>query len=214
MDALRVQKSIAKEVLEELEVLDPYCILAGGAPRDWFFGKLASDLDFYVYDSFGYSQGIWMERLNKTPLDVKPLGAIEGKSGEVLDSEYASLTNLRYVFEGEYMGQTIQVMIMSEPTFISVLEHFCYGTSKAWWKGGSVNVTDEFVVEHSHKLFVSDKPVKEAYRKKMAKKFPDYKFVESVGEWAYPLHSSKTEFIKDWLNTHSVKGVTVPWSYW
>ena len=43
------QMSVAQNVLNKLEFFDPSCILAGGAPRDWYFGNLANDLDFYVY---------------------------------------------------------------------------------------------------------------------------------------------------------------------
>jgi len=45
---ISVEKSIADEVLSRLEVIDPTCILAGGAPRDWWLGQSCNDLDFYI----------------------------------------------------------------------------------------------------------------------------------------------------------------------
>lgn len=49
MKTVLEQKDIARELLCKLEITDPNCILAGGAPRDWWFDKVANDLDFYVY---------------------------------------------------------------------------------------------------------------------------------------------------------------------
>ena len=45
------QKEVAKKVFESLTKVDPNCILAGGAPRDWYYGKEARDLDFYFCSS-------------------------------------------------------------------------------------------------------------------------------------------------------------------
>jgi len=187
MDVVKIQKEIAKEVLEELEVIDPFCILAGGAPRDWFFGKPASDLDFYVYDANFLSQGVWTERLSKTLLDVKPLGMIEGKDNDEIDHEYTALKELRYVFEGEYMGMTVQVMVMSRPTFECVVDHFCMDNSKVWWKGEYIIPTFEFLLAHATRtLRVSeDHAPKMRYIDKMVKKFPDYRLVLGTQAYAY-----------------------------
>lgn len=174
MDALKVQKEIAKEVLEVLEVIDPTCILAGGAPRDWFWGRVASDLDFYVHDARKLSQGDWERRLNKTLLDVRPLGQLRPESA---DEEYGSLSGLKHVFEGEYMGQTVQVMVMSTPTFSSVVDHFCMDNSKIWWKGGRVQPTFEFLLANATRTLkvCSDYAPKQRYIDKMVKKFPEFK---------------------------------------
>lgn len=49
MGTIENQKRVAKEILEKLSIIDPYAILAGGAPRDWYFDEEAKDLDFYYY---------------------------------------------------------------------------------------------------------------------------------------------------------------------
>lgn len=46
---IKQQQAISLEVLHKLEITDPNCILAGGAPREWWFEKEANDLDFYVF---------------------------------------------------------------------------------------------------------------------------------------------------------------------
>lgn len=43
------QKLVADDILSRLELLDPRCIVAGGAPRDWHLGKTAKDIDVFLY---------------------------------------------------------------------------------------------------------------------------------------------------------------------
>ena len=38
------QQLTANDILSKLEIIDPYVILAGGAPRDWYFGDECRDL--------------------------------------------------------------------------------------------------------------------------------------------------------------------------
>lgn len=47
MMSIDKQKEVAKKIYSKLKIVDPHCILAGGAPRDWYFGNEAQDLDFY-----------------------------------------------------------------------------------------------------------------------------------------------------------------------
>lgn len=44
------QKATAQSVYEKLKVIDPHCVLAGGAPRDWYFGNRLL-LRFYSYNN-------------------------------------------------------------------------------------------------------------------------------------------------------------------
>lgn len=206
---IETQKQIAKEVLEELEVIDPTCILAGGAPRDWFFNKPASDLDFYIYDARCFGQSDWQKRLDKTLLDVKPLGFIEGET----DEDYLSMKELRYVFEGEYYGVKIQVMIMNKSTYSSVVNHFCVDTSKIWWKGGSIIPTWDFLLAHATKTLKYNEghEAKERYMLKMKEKYPTYRVitddkkysarVEMLSMFARRGCSSLSHpVVKDWLD--------------
>lgn len=209
-DLVKIQKEIAKEVLEELEVIDPYCILAGGAPRDWFFGKPASDLDFYVYDDRNLSQQVWKERLNKTLLDIEILGLIEGKDTTEVEHEYSAMKHLRYVFEGTHMGMTVQVMVMNEPTFNCVVDHFCMDNSKIWWKGGQIIPTYEFLLATATRtLKVCECHTPHTrYIDKILKKFPTYFITKSDEQYSYRVDrfvdmseaGSRLGLIKEWLD--------------
>lgn len=41
------QKALALSVLKKVGALDPMAVIAGGAPRNWFYNKPARDLDIY-----------------------------------------------------------------------------------------------------------------------------------------------------------------------
>ena len=119
MNIIVKQKSIAREVLNKLEITDPNCILAGGAPREWWFGKEANDLDLYVY---------WGENTtcNEDKLRLDRLGFENYRhmGRKPLQELYGSMKELRRVWEIDYKGETVQIMVMSRPTFGCVVDRF------------------------------------------------------------------------------------------
>lgn len=165
------QKQIAEEVLHKLEIIDPHCILAGGAPRNWFLGKEANDLDFYIHIPSN-------ETLCATKLRFKRLGLdlnhIDYKSDAW--KQYGVMEHLFRIYEGMYKEQSIQVMIMRESTFQSVVSEFGVSVCQFWWKGGKVNTTDRSLISLLEKtLFVKDDySAKEIHVEKMVKYFPDF----------------------------------------
>lgn len=165
------QKSIATEVLHKLEAIDPSCILAGGAPRNWFFGKEAKDLDFYIH--------LPSETMNATELRFKrvDLGVkhVDYKSDKWKD--YGIMEHLFRIYEGEYQGQKVQVMVMNESTYHSVVPYFGVSICKFWWKGYDVQPTNEALISIITKtLFVKDDySAKEIHVEKQKRYFPNYK---------------------------------------
>jgi len=55
MSLIEQQRQSANAVLDKLRCLDSRAIIAGGAPRDWYFSKLANDIDIFYY----HEQGKW-----------------------------------------------------------------------------------------------------------------------------------------------------------
>lgn len=205
---IEVQKEIAKSVLKDLEVIDPDCILAGGAPRDWFFNKPANDLDFYVYVE-QWQHARMGQRLNHLGYkDAIKLGHD--------DPTYKSLKALQEVWEFTHMGQRIQLMVMNKPTFSSVLDHFNLDTSKAWWKGYGVRYDSEFILAHMFKVLMvnADEPPKSAYVDKMTARYPNYLLTLRTSYDVYikmyaikhDLHrSDRWTVIDHWLNNRKDK---------
>lgn len=174
MKTIEHQKSVALKILRKLETFDPTCILAGGAPRDWYFGNLATDLDFYVY---------FRPDLQRWFLD-KQLASLGLTCGIKGDSEfpenYKRNPYLRHVYEGRMGGEVYQIMFMSEPTFHTVVPLFPFGICQAWWKGDEIFTSLEFDKSVRHKvLYLLNYLYSDAdgYIQKIKNKFPDYLFL-------------------------------------
>ena len=169
------QQDIAEELLHKLEIIDPLCILAGGAPRDWFLGNTCNDLDFYVH--------IKNEQMNMTALRFKRLGlTLRALTWDTDGRQYKCMEHLHRIYEGTYKGMTFQVMIMTLPTTESVVAHFGTSVCKAWWKGkdSGVQPTVEFLLSHYCKYIFKkeDYTAKVLHVDKMIKKFPDYNVLD------------------------------------
>lgn len=170
MNTIERQKEVAKEVLTKLQACDPHCILAGGAPRNWFFNKEANDLDFYIYLKH---ETIWANKLRFKSIGLE-LTQMEFE--ELKDSSYKFMQHLFRVYEGEYKGESIQVMVMHEPTFTSVVSDFGVSICEFWWNGCEVKATKQALTSIlTKKLFYkNDYSAKETHVEKMVKYFPEY----------------------------------------
>lgn len=177
MKMIDKQKSVADSLLSKLEVADPTCIVAGGAPRDWYLGMEASDIDIFLHLRAGLTQTMVMDWLDKLSFkDYKFLGR------EILDdSMYKSNPYLKYVIEGYMSDVRYQVMIMNKPTY-SVIPEFPLSMSKIWYKKGRINpefifkkgIENKFILKTSELYKDGDK-----YIRKICGKFPDYKYFGS-----------------------------------
>ena len=173
------QKVIAQRVLQKLEAIDPYCILAGGAPRDWWWGNEAADLDFYIYVPDRPHKAI-KKQIERAGLVVK-----EVKTGENMPINYKLNPFLRCVIDIEE-EMPVQIMVMSEPTFKSVVPTFALSVCQAWWKGGDVSVSKEFLAGARHNAIVKTNPLyhnEHYYLEKILAKFPNMKYYSSKEEF-------------------------------
>jgi len=134
------QKAIADDVLEKLFMIDPYCIVAGGAPRDWWHGKPANDVDAFVHVRDGTTLGIinlMLEKAGFTTTSYKEEGSIP--------EMYKKNPDLRCVINIGNYETPVQIMIMREPTWDSVINKFPLSICKAWYKHGKVDVDKDFL---------------------------------------------------------------------
>lgn len=174
---IKEQQDIAKELLHKFEIIDPACILAGGAPANWYFGETARDLDFYVYTP---DNTMWMRelRIKNLGLDLKKLNADEPFGGGEV---YACMEHLSAVYEGEYKSIKVNLMFMTERTFDSVVPKFGTSVCKIWWKGDEVHLTSEFLFSHKFKTIYKkdDYTAKVLHVEKMLSKYPDYELKDA-----------------------------------
>lgn len=177
MPSIEKEKSIADAVLERLEIIDPTCILAGGAPRDWWLGKTANDLDFYMYAGNRTMTSI-ENALKYLGLPVTPLRLKGHNVRAKLDDMYGCMPNLQAVYETTYRGKSVQIMLMSEPTFRGVVDQFACSISKVWYKGGMIRPEPAAVYSRDSKGIIVEKGYtpNTAYVQKMMERFPNYRF--------------------------------------
>lgn len=167
---IKHQQEVANKILNTLECADPYAILAGGAPRDWYFNQVANDLDFYVHlppATCAFESLRW-ERLGLS------LTRFEGRTG--LPDEYSCMEHLSRIYEGVEEGVKFQIMVMREATFKSVVPKFGASVCMAWWKGKEIRVEHEFELSHIFKCIFKkdDYTAKEKHISKMKNRYPDY----------------------------------------
>ena len=164
------QQNVAREILHKLECADPHAILAGGAPRNWYFGKPANDLDFYVYlpeTTCSFEELRWKRLgLNVTHVEYE----------HKRHNKYKNMPDLFRMYEGVLQGVPFQVMVMNKSTFDSVLPYFGTSICKVWWKGDDIRTTVEFLMSvYQCKIYMQEGYLVTDYHiEKMSKYFPEY----------------------------------------
>ena len=191
------QKCVAKRVLNRLQTLDLYAVLAGGACRDWFLDKEATDLDFYLYYNPNYPASSLKKVLVGLFGDIDII-EVERKSSERYDSlgeddresfdnhilsnyglRYTSDKSISNVFEFTIEGVKCQVIFKNDLVYAEKLVgDFCFDICQAYTLNvDEIRTTEKFDKAVKHKAiqitgeFYSQK---DAYIKKIKNKFPDY----------------------------------------
>lgn len=135
------QKIIADEIYAKLQVIDPYCILAGGAPRDWYFGNPANDLDFYFYSN-GSTIGVVRKQLEAQFGTVQLLMDRERCASSPL---YKTMEDLVRIWEMEYQGQKVQMIQLGNPrSTFKVVDKMDVSVCQVWYIGGEVKLSENF----------------------------------------------------------------------
>lgn len=169
------QKVVADDVLQRLFPIDPFAIVAGGAPRDWSLGTPATDIDVYLHIRPGISKGFIQEMLESVGFRHKRIVSEEEQEA----TGYRTNPLLMTVFwcEDDMYGYPVQIMVMKEPTFTSVLDYFPYHICRAWYKDGKVHGDHLFQASIRDKLVIRTKTehiygAEHRYKLKMLDKFP------------------------------------------
>lgn len=129
--SIKSQKETANSIYERLRLADPHCILAGGAPRDWYFNKEAKDLDFYFVST--------ATTINATRKQLE--GVLDTKVSLLMDKEdhkpsevYQSMPNLIRIWELMVDGMSVQLMQLSKPgDQWKVVDNMDVSICKAWY---------------------------------------------------------------------------------
>jgi hypothetical protein len=171
------QKNVALAVMRVLTYFDTQVILAGGAPRDWYLGNPAKDLDFYFHTP---------EKLNSADIsDIVSsiVGNVVLSESEIPDG-YNDNPEIFMVYDGVLcleigdVMEEIQLMQMKSPIVpASLVDNFSVSLSKIWVSSdGITHFFPEFQDSIENKtMYIYTNH--EKYLERMGGKFPDYKFV-------------------------------------
>ena len=204
-DAIDRQKYVADIVLSKLELLDRSCIVAGGAPRDWYLGKEATDIDVYLHDSrpeyIYHNQRIRLLNVLGFEIDSK-------HEDWTVPELYKSNHYVSHLYNVTYLGEKVQIIFVSQPTFVAVIDTFPISISKAWYKRGEFQTTDDFDLSIKHKILyktVDSYEEDNKYLLKIREKFNDYSYVTKEQVVAYETGAKLKDSIKELLNVDKEK---------
>lgn len=151
-----VNHTFSEEVLNEVNLLEdflteynqllPSAIVAGGAPRDWFFNSISTDIDIFIS---GISDLKSLDAVLRTDSEITELDL---KTTEELPANYRS-ENIQSVLSFKYSGKPFQV-ILTQHVGISILLTFPTSISRIYYKDYRIHPSAIFIKTiHKARLF-------------------------------------------------------------
>ncbi|MNQ25269.1 hypothetical protein D3C85_384840 [compost metagenome] len=147
------QKQLADKVYDMLTLIDPNCVLAGGAPRDWYLGTAANDLDFY-FCSTGSTVKSVEKQLNRAGFKVK------ASICPVQSELYEYMPGLVRIWNCESEAMKVQFIQMSDQKYRwDVVSNMDVSICKAWYShNGNIKLHQDFkLTVASGIMFLKDK---------------------------------------------------------
>ena len=170
------QQAIADEVLKRLAVFDPYAIVAGGAPRDWYLGMKANDIDVFINFNSIYTQTTLRGILRSLGFDAKPL-EFNAKA-----KDYKLNPHLKWVFDVKGFEYPVQLIFVNNNTF-KTIDTFPLDICKIWYKTErGIVPTKAFKEAVETRTITKCNPIyadEQHYIKKIRERFRDYRYKES-----------------------------------
>lgn len=166
------QKEVATEMLRKLGIISNV-VVAGGAPRDWYFGKPAKDIDYYIEAEPAHV-------INA--LGVLGFKVTEVKYPETFIAAYAKCEDVTCIIDLEYKGEKHQIMTCSD--LWHVVKSFPVDISKITFdlKDGLMPFADfTDCVKKKTMVVAAGYNLTDPYIQKIMQKFPDYSYVEEIG---------------------------------
>lgn len=186
---IKHQKKVADEVITKLRLIDRKAIVAGGAPRDWYFGNPAKDIDCYIYSR---SNEQTVESLRILGFNIVSIKQIEE-----FNQEYTKCQYINQIVNVSYKGEDVQIMLWSIPLKNLVNSFPCSISKASYTPEGGINLDDEFVLGlaynevYLNRNYEDDNP----YILKIKLKFPTWTFIKIEDD---------VVLLKKWLDKSSI----------
>lgn len=169
--SIEIQKQLANKLLSQLYIISPYVMLAGGAPRDWYFGKEAQDLDIYLYSSAVTINAMQKQLKSATGFDFNHNWELQKDD----TSLYTYMPQLRRVFEADIDGIKVQIMQLNNPQDeFKVIEAMSTSICKVWYQGdGKIHMHKDFKLSLASKTMFLNEGYKwtDPHPKKMVERY-------------------------------------------
>ncbi len=192
---IETQRSIAQEILERLEIINPYTILAGGAPRDWLRQEIANDLDFYMH-STAMTQRAFKKQIETALPNIENLHTISRRWFHSEDRKvlYKTMPDLKAVWEATYLGQRVQIIqMLSSKSLFEVVGNMDVSICQVWYKDGKIHKSRNYQLgEKLNIMFLTNEDYSwsDPHPTKMRERFPDMDCVEQ-----YQLENILTRYV-------------------
>jgi hypothetical protein len=194
MSIIKLQQAYADQVLAMIERLDPFAIIAGGAPRDWHLGQEANDLDVYFHPNPNWTKQTLKEQLKVVGFNLD--GGDNYEDFQVNKSKYGKNEYIKSMYNPTNSAMKVQLMAMSEPTFESVLPKFPLNLCLAWYKNRKVYTETLFELGISKKVIIRtnfDYLDNDPYIIKILKRFDNYKYFTNKTSYFRAAEQAKEE---------------------
>lgn len=174
MSIVKLQQTYADLVLAKVSKIDKSVIIAGGAPRDWYLGLEATDLDVYFHPNPSWDT-------ITTYRTLQDIGfTFDGyRDFSEAGIAYGKLPQLKAIFEPTDTPMKVQLMCMSEPVQDCVLQSFAIDLSLVSYKYEKIIPTPEFLEALKTKTITRVNPDYsdfDPYIMKILGKFPNLKY--------------------------------------
>lgn len=200
-EKIKHQQVVADKVLNMVKAIDTTSVIAGGAPRDWYLGIPATDLDVYIRIQYNPSltvcsvvnslklqgfediQEVGDSRINS--FDKKNMIVTESKS----PAEYCYDPHILMVLQSTYEGEIVQFIISTRKQKETIMDFYA-SLSMVWYKDETIFTTTLFELSVKNKVIVvtGTQFLGNKYYEKIKLKFSDY-------EWCW----SKDDFVNHYL---------------
>lgn len=185
------QKAVADDVLQKLFLIQPFAIVAGGAPRDWLDGKLATDIDVFI--DTRHISTVTKERELFAIAGLLQFEKGDERDWNYIPEQYKKNPNIKRVYNLEIEGVAVQLICVSCSCF-DVVEQFPIPICQVWYKNGRIGTTQEYKICKKVGALVITNPVygmQDKFIKKISEKFPPPSF-----QWYLSMEDVKEALIR------------------
>lgn len=175
--AVLSQKQLADEILFKISMYDPYVIVAGGAPRDWWMGRQASDIDVFINVNHTHSMSVVESIFKKMGFELE-----NANHGEIAE-DYKLNPYIKWVYNVKGLSHPVQLIFVTCSTF-RILQEFPLNISRIWYRPEcGVCATHEFVQAMDTKSIIKLSELYadgNKYIRKIREKFSEFQYYNSL----------------------------------